>query len=34
MGEDFFVEWRKKENVRPLEIPNKSKLYPIHKKRR
>ena len=27
MGEDFFVEWRKKENVRPIEIPNKSKLY-------
>ena len=27
MGEDFFVEWRKKENVRSIEIPNKSKLY-------
>ena len=27
MGEDFFVERRKKENVRPIEIPNKSKLY-------
>lgn len=27
MGEDFFVEWRKKENVRSIEIPNKSILY-------
>ena len=27
MEEDFFVEWRKNENIRPLTLPNKSKLY-------
>lgn len=24
---DHFVEWRKKENIRPLSLPNKAKFY-------
>ena len=27
MAEDTYVLWRKEENIRPIEIPNKSKLY-------
>lgn len=27
MAEDQYVLWRKKENIRPIEIPNKSKIY-------